>query len=70
VPITAQDVYNSFKIYGPLPGAVKGKYRQINPPTFSPEYVPKPVVTDLVMFADIMFIAGEAYLITIIRSDF
>ena len=66
-PVTAHDIYNSYKIYGPHPAEVRGKFRQVNPRLVAPEYVPKPVITDLIMYADIMLIASESYLITITK---
>jgi hypothetical protein len=66
-PVSAHDLYNSYKLYGPHPAEVKGKYRQINPKLEKPDFIPKPVVTDLLMFADIMIIASEEYLVTITK---
>lgn len=64
-PVTVQDIYRAFKIYGLDVPALKGKAKLSTPAIVKPEYVPKPVISSLTMHLDIMFVEGLKFLISV-----
>ena len=67
MPVTGTDVYNAHKIFGPSLAGIRGTYRQKNPKVEKPEFVPRPVITEQIMYCDFLFIEGDTYLMTITK---
>jgi len=64
IPVSAQDVYRAYKIYGPDPAAIKGKLTARRAPAVSVEHIPRPIATRQVMYVDIFFANKDPYFLS------
>jgi hypothetical protein len=65
-PVTAADVLRAQQIYGPSEAILQGSARKAKQtPMTVTEYAPKPLNPEQILIADIMYVEGEAYLISV-----
>ena len=65
-PISANDLYRAYKIYGPDIAALKGKSVASPSAKIKAEYVERPIVKVQQLFVDIMYVNEEPYLLGVI----
>jgi len=68
IPVTAQDVWRSEHIWGRDVNSLKGKTVQNKNVAVDIEYVGRPVDQNITLLADIMFVQGEPYLVTVAKE--
>ena len=68
IPVTAQDVWRAEHIWGRDVNSLKGKTVLKKNAAVDIEYVATPVDQNITLFADIMFVQGEPYLITVSKE--
>lgn len=64
-PVTIQDVYRAGKIYGKDLAAVRGKTHRHKPEPIKVDFLPREVSSNVVLHTDIMFVDGDAFLLTV-----
>lgn len=65
VDVTHRDALRAMDIYGPSVAELKGKTRAQQAKPVSPEYVPRPIRSQIQLHADLFFVEGEGYLLTV-----
>lgn len=63
--VTAHDVHRAFKIYGRDPSVLKGKTVAVKASAIRSEYVASPEQKEQSLHVDVMFAAGEAFLVSV-----
>jgi hypothetical protein len=62
---TYRDALRAMDIYGPSEAELKGKTKAQQAKTITAEYVPRPLRSHINLHADLFFVEGEAYLLTV-----
>ncbi len=59
LPVSAEDIYRAYKIYGPVLGAVKGKTKLVRGNKTVIEHIPRPVQSEVSVHIDILYISKQ-----------
>jgi hypothetical protein len=65
IPVSAQDLRRADLIYGPAVPAIKGKTRRVQLERVVPEMIPREINKTVRLHADIMFVEGIPFLVTV-----
>ena len=64
-PVTIQDLQRAEQIYGPSTEIIKGKLKSQKSLPINVHHLPRPIINEITLHVDIMFIFGEPYLISV-----
>ena len=62
--MTAKDLHRALKIYGPFVSSIQGKTTRC-PSPLAPEDVPKSLITEQVLHADLLFVDKVPFIISV-----
>jgi len=66
LPVTLHDVSRAEQIYGPNEAHIKGRTVRRKTPTVNTERLPRSSPTEQVLFTDIMYVEGHAFLVSVV----